>query len=592
MAPAPYTYTPALTLEECDRILTAPGAMFETERVVVHGQVLRVFKHLPRSLRAFWLDCVRLYGPKDYIVFENQLLTYDEVHSRAAVLACVFRQKYGVRKGDRVAIAMRNCSEYIIAFWACQLLGAVSSHVNAWLPWKPFVHCLTAIEPKVVVLDSERAKLLSPHLGILSGGPRVLVARADGGVTLPRPFTIPAGMGSVDKDIQSYKGPADEWRKEPEAHPDDNATIFFTSGTTGLPKGVLSTQRSFMHGFFGSLYSRERMLLRRGEALWGRGDPNNKKTFLIGVPLFHMGYTYQGWRIGLVRKWDKHAVADFMLREGITGFGGVPSQVLDLMDTALQGREHIEQMPWGGAPSPAGIISSTGKAFPRSVVGQGYGMTELNAAVVSFAVDDYLARPKSAGLPGPVNEILIMNTDTGKECPAGTVGEIWVRGANVMREYWRDPQETNKVLTRDGWLRTGDLAYVDDEGFLYIVDRAKDMIIRGGENIHSVMVEDAIYADDRVMEVAAVGVPDKRLGELVAVVVVPKEKFLGDVTEESVIRIARDQLPGFAVPVMALIERTPLERNAGGKILKKDLKKRVVAGWLRRQQALPVKAKL
>ncbi|KZV86854.1 acetyl-CoA synthetase-like protein [Exidia glandulosa HHB12029] len=473
-----YTFKPAHTLAECDAILTAPGALLETERVVVDGIIIRSFKNLPPSLRSFWLDCVQLYGPKPYILFEKQRTSYAEVHERASRLACVLRTKYGIRKGDRVAIGMRNCTEWVIAFWACHLLGAVSAQVNAWLPAQPFLHCLALVSAKLVIVDPERAKLIAalPQPG------RVLVAAADGGAPVQgKPFKVPRGMSSFDGEIDKYSGPLDAWRQEPECKLDDNATIFFTSGTTGMPKAVLSTHRAFQHGWAGSIYGRDRMLLRRGMKPWGRGDPKATSAILNGVPLFHvtgctntfMGYSWQGFTMAFLRKWDKDAAAELMQREKITSFVGVPSQVNQLMDTPLAGRPFIQQISWGGAPAPSNIIANSHKLFPGALLAQGYGMTETSAAVVAFGADDYMMRPKSTGTTYPVNEIVIMDTsaEPERQCAVGVTGEVWVRGANVMKGYWKDPEETKKVLTRDGWLKTGDLGYVDEEGFLYLVDR-------------------------------------------------------------------------------------------------------------------------
>jgi acyl-CoA synthetase (AMP-forming)/AMP-acid ligase II len=281
-----------------------------------------------------------------------------------------------------------------------------------------------------------------------------------------------------------------------------------------------------------------------------------------------------------------------METEKISTAGGVPAIVLDLINSySGVNLPHLETFTYGGAAPPVQLASEGKKLFPSIVMSQAYGMTETNSVAVSVAGDDYLNKPLSAGLPTPVNDILIVNPDTLKSVPTGESGEIWMRGPNVMKEYWRDSAATSKVLTRDGWLRSGDIGYVDDEGFLYVRDRIKDLIIRGGENVDSVSVENAIFSDTRIMECAAVGVPDKRLGELVTAIVVPKENYKEEVTEEQVIAIAASQLPGFAIPSMIIVQKESLPRNPGGKILKGPLRILAAKEWERRKHAKHSKSK-
>jgi len=237
-------------------------------------------------------------------------------------------------------------------------------------------------------------------------------------------------------------------------------------------------------------------------------------------------------------------------------------------------------LSYGGAPAAHNLPLRLRRAFPNAMASQGYGMTETNGTAIGVAGEDYVDHSASCGLIMPVNDILIMNGD--KSVPVGTLGEVWLRGPNIMKCYWRDPKATNEVLTKDGWLKTGDLGLLDEDGFLYIRDRIKDIIIRGGENIDSVSIENSLYADDRVSEVAAVGVPDARLGELVTAVVSIKPAYHGQITEESLISLARKSLPRIAVPVMIIVQNEPLERTPSGKILKGVLRKLAVKEWMKR----------
>ncbi|KZV86862.1 acetyl-CoA synthetase-like protein [Exidia glandulosa HHB12029] len=612
---------PPRSFAEAHAILTAPGALYETEQVIIDGRVVRSFKNLYPSLRAFWLAAVKAYRDKPYIVYEQQRLTYNDVHERASRLASVFRNEYHIHKGDRVAIAMRNCPEFIITFWACHLLGAVSTQVNAWLPIKPFMHCLTHSGAKVVVVDPERAALLAPRISALRSDAHVLLASANGGhagVNLRRHN----GMRLFDSVIDKYEGAPEAWRKEKECALDDNSTIFFTSGTTGLPKGVLSTQRSFQHGYLVNGFARDIMLLRAGYEPLGPPDPAWERASLLGVPLFHvtgatsalMGSTAMGFKFVLLRKWDKEKAAAVAKAEKINFFVGVPSMAFDLFESSLAGDLNLEHVGYGGAPAASTIPSLAKRAFPKAVIGQGYGLTETNAAVVCVQGEDYASRPKSTGRCAPANETIIVDIESGKIRPPGQIGELWVRGGSVMREYWNNKEETAKAITKDGWFKTGDLAYTDEDGFIYICDRAKDMIIRGGENIvrddacyflppvpafnpsgpasqHSVNVENAIYADERIHDVAVVGIPDKRLGELVGALVVPKPEFYGQVTEQEVLQRCKDALPHFAIPSLVVLQKDTIVRNAPGKIIKTEVRKTLAEEWKRRQRAGAKKAK-
>jgi len=292
--------------------------------------------------------------------------------------------------------------------------------------------------------------------------------------------------------------------------------------------------------------------------------------------------TMTGMKIVITKKWDVEEAVKLIKRENVGIAGGVPAMVTDLTLSTLVGHP-LEGLLFGGAPAPDSLVARARTAFPTATMMQAYGLTETNSIAVSIAGEDYTARPTSTGRACPVNEIQIVHENT---ClPPGAVGEVWLRGPNVMKCYWRDPEATNAVITKDGWLRTGDVGYLDDEGFLYIKDRLKDIIIRGGENVDSVTVENALYADPRVLEVAAVGVPDERLGELVVALVSVRPDYTGQVTEAMLLTQARNRLPRFAVPVMILILNATFERTPSGKIIKGELRKIARRQWELRGQA-------
>ncbi|GJE84159.1 acyl--CoA ligase [Phanerochaete sordida] len=566
-------WEPKRTLAECDDILCAPGMPHEMETRLVDGRVQRVYKNLWPTLRSFWLWAACEYSDKTYIVFGDERVTYHDIFHRSLRAAGMFRGRYGICKGDRVGICARNLPDYLVAFWACHILGAVSVLVNAWLPAEPLVHCVSHTGCKLLLLDSERADRIVPAVSSskwesMELWESVMRASASSGDDL-----LVAG---------------------PDILPEDNALVIFTSGTTGLPKGVLSTQRQFLTNLRNATAAAARAALRRGDDV-PAPPPGPQRGLLVSVPFFHvtgltslsMLATSAGMKIVLVRKWDPAEAARLIRAENVRIAGGVPSMVADLVDRAgLQ----LDTLLFGGAAAPQVLPARAKVVFPHTVLSQAYGMTETNSIAVGIAGEDYVARPTSVGLPCPVNDALVMRNDAAVR--PGEIGEIWLRGPDIMKGYWGDEVATAKTITADGWIRTGDLGCADEEGFLYVHDRIKDMIIRGGENIASVMVEDALYHDERIAEVAAVGVPDEKLGELVAVIVSTKPAFHGLVREAELFALAREKLPYFAVPVMILIQDTPFELTPSAKIIKAPLRKLAAQEWERRKAEARAAARL
>ncbi|KAF9018536.1 acetyl-CoA synthetase-like protein, partial [Hymenopellis radicata] len=449
----------------------------------VDGRVLTVFKNLWPSLRLYWLWVTKENGDKTLAVYENQRYNYKELLNQSITCAAVFKDVYGVKKGDRIAICSRNYPSYYVVWWACHLLGAVAVLVNAMLPLAPLQHCLTLTDCKIIILDPERADLVEKSSMNLKSALLVLESHEGKGSW--------KGMDSLAKTMAEYKGDASQViKQDPGVQPDDNATVIFTSGTTGLPKGVLCSQRGLLTNIFNVAASSGRDLLRRGAKF--PPDP--------------LGGMFLGMKIVMMRKWVVAEAVRLVKAENVTLLGAVPSTISDLAENTT-GDSPIASITYGGAAVAKSLNDGVRKAFPAATIAQGYGLTETSAAVVSFAGPDYQLRPTSAGAALPVMELLIMKDDV--KVPTNTIGEIWLRGPAIMKGYWGDPVATDKVLSKDGWLKTGDFGYVDEDGFLYIKDRIKDIIIRGGENIDSISVENALYAYPGVLEAAAVGVPDK-----------------------------------------------------------------------------------
>ncbi|KAJ7180050.1 hypothetical protein C8R43DRAFT_971441 [Mycena crocata] len=535
------TWQPQRTLAECSAILCGPGALHELETRLIDGRIQRVYKNQWPSLRLFWLWSTNLYGDRTYVVFENKRYTYKDMLARSMKAAAIYSDVYGIKKGDRVGICSRNYPEYLVAFWACHLIGAVAVLANAWLPTPALLHCLSNTQCKLIMLDSERADKLEPMIKKLSadaGANGVVVLESHEGKGHWK------GMHPWEDIFKKYKGdPRKVVQHDPKLVPEDNACVYFTSGTT---EGVLSTQRQYLTNALNTLVARRRAVLRRGEDIPNPSLEDPQQGILISVPFFHvtttsltMTATFGGAKIVLLRKWNPKEAARLIRQEKLTSAGGVPSMSSDLIESELSGSDYpLDSLTFGGAPAPDILTTRARAAFPNVTLSQGYGLTETNSIATSFAGEDYDARPSSCGLPSPVNDVIVVKD--GKVVPTGQIGEIWIKGPNIMQEYWRDPSE----------------------------------------NIDSVSVENALFTEG-VMEVAAVAVPDKRLGELVAAVVSVKPEYREKITEESLINLARTRLPSFAVPVM-IIFQAELEHNPSGKILKGELRVRARREWEKR----------
>ncbi|KAG8967552.1 hypothetical protein FRC03_009805 [Tulasnella sp. 419] len=549
--------------------------MHETEEIFLDGRIQRVYKNLPPSLRHVWIGCSTLYRDREHLVYQNERLTFADVHRRASTAADVFKGAYGIRKGDHVGIAMRNYPEWLVAWWACHLLGAVAVPINAWLPLEPLRFCISHTDCKLLIVDADRAHVLEKWLASVSNS----VSNKLRAALVVRPWDITkgklrlTGLKDWDKVMASCKPEwNDGWKKEPPCGPEDNAVIYFTSGTTGMPKGVLITQRGYLSVFPNMAAARLRDELRRGN-IPAPPDPNGPQmTGLLSTPFFHvmgsvtglMPFVMGGGRLHFMRKWDREEAIKIIEKEKIARTAGVPFNMLDVTDSENSNAlSSVASIGLGGAPVPPNVAQILLKRFPNADLG--------------FAC--------------PVNDFIVVDEKTGKVLPPNSIGEIWIRGPNIMKEYWKDPVATARVLTKDGWFKTGDIGTIDEEGSIYIKDRAKDIIIRGGENVDSTTVENALFLDPRILDVAAVGVPDKKLGELVTAVVTPKNEFKGKVNEQELLDLARQHLPGFAVPVMIIISDTTLERNAAGKVIKGRVREMAAKEWEKRSKA-KAKAKL
>ena len=556
-------------------MLTAPGSLFEMEERDIRGICTRVWKNAPANLREVFL-LGRAYADRTFVVYRDERARYEDF-ARATLAIADALQGGGVRKGDRVAIAMRNLPEWPAAFFGCLLVGGVATLLNAWWTGPELEYGLVDSGAKVAIVDRERLERLFGHLHNCPALERVFVSREGEEVAHPKVVKLETVTG----DVNSWHLLPDRPLPQIALDPEDDATIFYTSGTTGKPKGAVGTHRNSCTIVLAAPYGQARRLLRRGDAI-PAPDPNApQKSNLLAVPLFHvtgcqavmMTLIAVGGKLVLLHKWDAELAMQLIERERVTGTGGVPTIAWQLLEHPALERydlSSLEGISYGGAPAAAELVRRLTEKFPASAPGTGWGMTETSSTFTGHAGEDYQLRPDSCGPALPVCEMKIVGVD-GKELPVGGVGELWVKGPNVVRGYWGKPDATATTFI-DGWLRTGDIARLDDEGFCYILDRAKDMLIRGGENIYCVEVENALYEHPSVIDAAVVPIVHRTLGEEPGAVVTLKPGT--QASEDELRAFVAERVAAFKVPVQILFSGDMLPRNANGKILKSELKRR------------------
>ncbi len=560
---------PRMSLADATAALTAPDTRFEMAELVIGGVPTRVWKNAPPTL-AFLIQLSRMHGDRLFTVHEGERVSYDANFRAVAHLATRLREM-GVAKGDRVALTMRNLPEWPVIFFAATSIGAILVPLNAWWTGGELSYGIADSGAKIAFFDGERYTRIADRLGDLPDLARVVVSRACG--------DLPDGVTT----LESLIGPPTHWAElaeidlpaDPTLQPDDDATIFYTSGTTGNPKGALGTHRNLCTNILSSAFSAARASLRRGEM---PPEPQ-PKTGLLVVPLFHvtacsaslMGSIAAGNTLVFMRKWDPVEAMKLIEREKVNLTGGVPTiawQILEHPDRGKYDLSSLESIAYGGAPSAPELVRRIFSEF-GALPGNGWGMTETMATVTGHSSEDYLNRPTSAGPPVAVADLRIMDIDGNHELPIGQVGELWARGPMIVKGYWNKPEATAQCF-RDGWVRTGDLAKLDEEGFLYIVDRAKDIVIRGGENIYSSEVEDVLYAHPAVTDAALIGIPHRSLGEEPAAVV---HLAPGSHASEAELQAwVGERIAAFKVPVAIRFVEQTLPRNANGKLLKTELK--------------------
>jgi long-chain acyl-CoA synthetase len=557
------------SFDEACASVCAPGTPFEIREEDVFGVPTRVFAGTPTNIRELFAAAAS--RDDEFIVFEDERWTMPAVTELIGELGHALVHELGVEKGDRVAIAMRNYPEWIALFAAITSVGAVAVPMNAWWQTEEFVFALADSGARVVFADGDRiVRMSAADPSTITA--HVVAVRTGGGMP-------PVGAGPVIPlgDILVDGAPLPEVAIDP----DDDITILYTSGTTGRPKGAVSTHRAVLSAL---------MAFAARAAVGAVREPTEpeptepQSAFMLCVPLFHvtglvpvmLGSFVGGSKLVMTYRWDPDRALELIERERVTHFVGVPTMSWDLLEAptfAARDTSSLRSVGGGGAPMPPELVTRIDDNFTKGRPALGYGMTETNAYGPQNAGDDFRAHPTSTGRPVPIMELRIAD-ELGRTLPRGETGEIWFRCPNLIRGYWNRPDATDDTIV-DGWLRSGDIGRIDEEGFVYVSDRAKDMILRGGENIYSAEVEAAIYEHPSVYEAAVYGIPDERLGEEVACHIMVREGET--LTAVDIQRFVGDRLAQFKVPVAITIVTEQLPRTASGKIMKRNLREEAVA---------------
>ena len=560
-----------LSYDEAARQVTAAGMPFETVQQDVMGVPRTLFRNAPNSLRDIVVAASARSDDVTFLVYEDERWGFERFGREVAALGTALVEQYGIGRGDRVAIAMRNYPEWVVSFAAAVSIGAISVSFNAWWTAEEMDFALSDCGASVLIADAERierSRATCERLGVPT-----LAVRAPDAADLGSPAAPVAQWSDV---VGARATDPAVVLPEVAIDPDDDATILYTSGTTGNPKGAVSTHRAVVQALMGYACRSALDKARDPDRQGGLAAP----SFILVVPLFHvtgcvpvmLSCMLGGLKLVMVYRWDPERALQLIEREEISNFVGVPTQNFDMLNCEAFERydtSSLRSVGGGGAPAPPELVQRIATTYAKAAPGIGYGMTETNAYGPQNGGADYLTHPTSAGRTTPIMAVEIRDPN-GVPVPVGEVGEIWFNGPNLIRGYWNRPDATAEVLV-DGWLRSGDVGRLDAEGFVYVEDRIKDMVLRGGENVYCAEVEAAIHEHPAVHEVAVFGVPHDRLGEEVAAVVVPRAG--ASVTETELVDFVAERLAPFKVPTRLRIRPEPLPRNAAGKFLKRDLRR-------------------
>lgn len=547
--------------------LMAPGAPFELKSKQVNGQTFQVYCNAPLNLAKIINDS-RSIDEQNFLVYQGQRLSYKTFFEQVDSMASWMHQR-GIGKGDRVAIAMRNRPEWVVAFCATALIGAVPGPLNSFGTEHELLDALTSIEPKLLICDGTR------WLRINQSG-----AWSSDALVLNDIALDPSNLSAVTEFYVALTHPAIALEL-PHIDDTDTALVLFTSGATSKAKAVVSNHIAVCQALYNIDFIGAISAMTSPKALAQIMEKKKVPTILSAVPLFHVSGLHAqllaalrgGRRLVFTHKWDPIDAIELMKKEQVTQFNGAPSMVMQLLREpgfhTPEVKKSFSGLGFGGAGLSATLVEKALSSLNDEMIGIGFGMTETNGVGAAASGEIFRHEPKSSGLVSPIMDVRICAPD-GESLPANEVGEVCMRGISLMDGYVGNESATQDTI-RDGWLHTGDLGYIDDAGFLFIVDRIKDVINRAGENISAAEVESSLLEHPKVDEAAVFGIPDEETGEAVIAVIRP---LAGEVVDENTLLAhVAQRLAKYKIPTKIHITQDKLPRNPAGKLLRNALKK-------------------
>ena len=559
-----------LALKAISARLQAPSSPLAVSTKVINGIETPVFTHAPKNLfEVYQLALEKADLP--FLIYQDERYSFAETFTLARTMAEILLQQYGIEKGDRVAICSRNNPQWCIAYMAITMIGAIVVPMNSWWQSKELLYGLQDSGSKLLFADLERIERLDPVLDQLR---TQIIALAPAGST-----SFPSFQALLDAAPNNAAFTPETLN----IGPDDDASIMYTSGSTGHPKGVLSTHRAIISALYSWLFAKELSEELRPELKTPANAP--QPGVLANVPLFHVTGNHAQFLLSflykrkfvMMYKWNAEQALHLIEKEKLSVLHGVPTMTWEVMnspDFDKTDLSTLRSVQSGGASRPPEHLALMKQRFPEQAQpGLGYGLTETNAIGATITGKFYYAKPDSTGRPTPPVTSIQIQDESGQSLQSGQIGEICIKGPTLMKGYWQRPEDTAAVI-KNGWFHTGDLGLLDAHGFLIIKDRAKDIVIRGGENIACAEVEYALAEHPNVCEAAVFGIPDARLGERVAaaIMVMPGAK----IDELELKEFLATRIAQYKIPTHFVMQTTQLERIASGKIAKKRIREAVI----------------